>query len=134
MRILIVENDILVALSIEETLISAGHDVVACVSDAEGAVKVGSASHLDVALVDFHLDHGCSGVEVARLLTPRGIGILFVSSNPDGCRAAIESGALGCLRKPFTGESLIATVAVVEAILKGKAPAKLPQGLELYPS
>jgi CheY-like chemotaxis protein len=134
MRILVVENDILVALSIEETLVSAGHDVVACVSDAAAAEKVASAAHLDVALVDFHLDHGCSGLEVAQLLKPRGIGVLFVSSNPDGCRAAVESGAIGCLRKPFTGGSLIATVTVAEAILKGETPAKLPHGLELYPS
>jgi two-component system, response regulator PdtaR len=133
MRVLIVENDALIGLSIQDVLESAGHDVVCCANDLASAQGFISAEPpFDLVLVDFQLDHGCSGVDIARLFIPLGIAVMFVSSNPDGCRTAINSGALGCLRKPFTETSLVATVSLVEKIVKGETPAKLPSGLELY--
>jgi DNA-binding NarL/FixJ family response regulator len=132
MRILIVEAHAIIALAMKKILASAGHDIVGVARDLLSALRMAPAAAPDMALVDFHLIRGGPELDVARRLQHRGIACVFVSSNPDGCRTALDSGALGCLRKPFGAAALTATVAVVEASLRGNAPENLPPGLELY--
>ena len=125
MRILIVEDEALVALQIEMSLEEAEHDVAGQADTLGGALELAEKECPDLALVDVRLAQGCSGIDVATELKKRGIPALFVTGNcPGSQRGDI---ALGCLHKPFSASQLTAAVAAAESIMKGKPP-KVPFG------
>ena len=136
MRILIVEDDALIASVMEDILVMAGHVIVGFARDINAALATAEVLRCDLALVDFVLARGDSGGDAARLLRTRyKIPSIFVSGSGHECRKlAIESAALGCLPKPFKPEELVATVATVEAILSGLATQNSPETFELYPT
>jgi DNA-binding response OmpR family regulator len=134
MRILIVEDEAIVAFSMDDALTAAGQTVVGIARDEQTAIGLAEQYRPDLALVDLSLARGCSGAAVAQSLRERlGIPAIFVSGFPLDCRkVSSHIGALGCLSKPFDDEDLIGAIAVAEAVLDGKSPASLPKGLELY--
>jgi Response regulator containing a CheY-like receiver domain and an HTH DNA-binding domain len=83
MRILIVEDEAIVAFSIDDALTSAGKTVVGIARDEEAAMRLAEEHHPDLALVDLSLARGSSGATVAQALRERyGIPAIFVSSFP----------------------------------------------------
>jgi CheY-like chemotaxis protein len=118
----------------EAILSQAGHVIVGFARDEDAAVKMAGGHRADLALVDLHLARDTSGAVAARQLrTCYGTPSLFVSAAADECRkAAEEAGALGCLSKPFRAKDLVGAVAIVEMIIRGQTPQRMPQGLELY--
>lgn len=136
MRILVVEDEALIALTIGDVLQNAGHDVVGLARDEQSAITMASRLRPELALVDLNLARGTSGAVAARALREQlGIPSVFVSGSPRECRAAAkESGALGCLNKPFTEHELARSITALAAILAGETPGELPANLELYGS
>jgi len=130
-RILLVEDEALVALEMEAILENVGHSVVGTVDTTAGAVTLARALKPDLALVDVRLAHGDSGLDVASELAPLGIPVLFVTGNFPGEQT--DRLALGCLHKPFGERQLVESVAAVMAIARGgAAPGRLPMGLHLF--
>jgi len=133
LRVLVIEDEALVALEIESFLNAAGHFVVGVAEDRVSAAALGRRTEPrpDLALLDMRLANGASGLEVAADLTALGIAVLFVTGN---CPAERGQGlAVGCLHKPFTEGELLASVAVAEAVLRSRPlPRRLPSGLHLY--
>lgn len=134
MRVLIVEDEPLIAAFVQEALLDAGHQVTGRARSEETALEMASLDPPDLALVDFHLASGRSGAHVASVLRRLyGTLVIFVSGDPDACRQeAIATGALGCLHKPFEEEDLVASVAIVQAIKDHRLPHSPPKGLQLY--
>lgn len=134
MRILIVEDEVIVAFSIDDALTSAGQTVVGIARDEVTALRLADQCHPDLALVDLSLAHGGSGAAVAQALRERhGIPAIFVSGFPIDCRkVSSHIGAIGCLSKPFEDDDLVESIAVAEAVLGGESPTHLPKCLELY--
>ena len=130
LRVLIVEDEALVALEIEGMLALAGHEAVAQADDLASAIQAAEAERPDLALVDIRLAHGSSGLEVAKALKELGIPVVFATGNcPD---AAGSEVALGCLHKPITDRALSGAIAAAEALLKGERPASVPTAMHLY--
>lgn len=136
MRILIVEDDAMFAFAIDDALSNAGHEIVGFARDEYAALDMAAVKEPDLALMDLRLARDTSGANAARLLRERfGIPSVFVSSSPEDCRrAAKESGALGCLSKPFMDQDLISVVAIAEHIIQGRAIDLRPRGFEVYPA
>ncbi len=133
LRVLVTEDEALVALEIESLLTAAGHAVVGVAEDRASAVELARRTEPtpDLALVDMRLANGASGLEVAADFAALGIAVLFVTGN---CPAERGRGlAVGCLHKPFTEGELLASVAAAEAVLgRRPLPRRLPSGLHLY--
>lgn len=129
-RLLLVEDEPLVAFDNEHALVEEGFEVVATVDSVADALSV-LASDADVHLVlaDVTLVDG-SGIEVARAAHARGIAVMFVTADcPEGGRAF----ARGCLAKPYRPSDLIAAIAVIEGQVKGRTrPRRLPRGFSLF--
>ena len=130
-RILIVEDEYLVACDLEASLEELGYSCAGIAPDLETALTL-AATKPDLALVDIHLRDGQTGPLIAeRLAQDHGIAVLFVTANP---RMAIEAkppGVLGVLNKPCQEEVVAAAVAYA---LKSKDGAPLlspPAGLTL---
>lgn len=129
-RILIVEDEALVAMEIEAILESAGHQIIGCADNLRDAVSLAGNRQPDVALIDIQLAQGDSGLDVAASLTAKGIACLFASGN---CPKERGQGlALGCLHKPFNDRSLTAAVEAVRDLKAGKAPSSIPASMHLY--
>ena len=80
--VLIVEDEILIAMDLEMQLEAAGHRVVALASTADEAVAAAEAHTPDVALMDLRLADGSSGIDAGhRLYTLQGIRCIYMSGN-----------------------------------------------------
>jgi chemotaxis response regulator CheB len=67
-RVLIVEDELVVATSLESRLVALGYDVVASVSSGEDALTIAPAASPDVVLMDIRLSGRMKGTEAARRL------------------------------------------------------------------
>lgn len=121
--ILIVEDEVLVALDLEDIVSGAGYRVVGIVGDARAADAIGCAPR--VALVDLNLRDGPTGVAIARTLSARyGTRIIFVTANPDQISNPPPT-ALGYVQKPFNPETIAGSLGFA---LAGDAASR-PRGL-----
>ncbi|KHK90563.1 response regulator [Novosphingobium malaysiense] len=112
-KVLIVEDEFLLALQLEDILEDGGHAVIGTVPDAASLAKLGDAP--DVALVDLNLRDGLTGPEVARQLALQfGARVIYVTANPKQIGSPAPT-AVGIVQKPFTRESILAAIAYVLA-------------------
>jgi signal transduction histidine kinase/DNA-binding response OmpR family regulator len=115
-RLLVVEDEALVALDIVAALESASADVVGTASTAKEALNIIDATSLDGALLDANL-RGHPVDEIAAALVARNIPFLFVTGyGSESLPKAFAKTAM--IIKPFSQEQLIAAVASL-----GEAPA-----------
>jgi DNA-binding response OmpR family regulator len=133
MRILIVEDEMVVAWDIQSTLESAGHTIVGIAmsfGEADSIIKDGCP---DLALVNINLKGGKgAGIDFARnLLDKCGIPSLFVSGQIGEARKN-KDAALGFLGKPWRSRTLLASVDVAHRLINGENPDPVPPELELF--
>ena len=128
-RIMIVEDEPLVAFDNEYMLKDAGYEIVATVDSLADALAVIEAHALDLVLTDISLSGDGDGTDVARAAGARDIPVLFVTGN---CSEEAKSLALGCLAKPYSERVLLGTLAAVDQHLQGRAPKRVPEELTLY--
>ena len=92
-KVLIVEDDLIIALSAEKMIQRLGLDVVKIVDTGEKAVETALESKPDIIMMDIRLAGDMDGVEAAfkireTLPEPR---LIFVTGNADpGYRAKVE--------------------------------------------
>jgi DNA-binding response OmpR family regulator len=129
-RILIVEDEPLVAFDNEHLLGDAGYQVVGTVDNVEDAAALIDAQQIDLILTDLTLSDDGSGADVARAAQAKGVPVLFVTGHALG--PDVQALGLGCLTKPFTEKGLKAALEALDGMLQGKTPKRLPAGLSLY--
>lgn len=113
-RILIVEDEFLIAMVAEDELTDAGHEIVGIAAGYESAITLAMTERPDLAILDVRLASIRDGIDVALELRQRlGIpAILATGSHDDeNLRRAQPALPLGWLAKPYTPEGLIAAVA-----------------------
>ncbi|USI74100.1 response regulator [Sphingomonas morindae] len=130
LRLLIVEDEALVAMLIEDALTLHGHQVVAIADTAAEAIEIGRRERPDLALCDVKLADGDSGIAAAEALAGLGIACLFLSGNcpPSGGDPRI----IGCLPKPFHTATVGQAVRAAHAIACGDVAPRLPTGMVVY--
>lgn len=128
-RILVVEDEPLVAFDNEHLLNDAGYEVVATVDTLEAARKVIESEALDLVLTDIKLNGDGDGTGVARLARGRGVPVLFVTGH---CSDEAKSLGVGCLAKPYSDRVLKGALDALDRHLQGRRLKKLPPQLTLY--
>jgi DNA-binding response OmpR family regulator len=128
-RILIVEDEPLVAFDNETMLQDADYAIVATVDNYADAAAAIAAERIDLILTDISLAGEGSGIDVARAAAAKGIPVLFVTGN---CTAEAQSLALGCLAKPYSERIFLAALNAIDDHLQGREPKKVPEQLTLY--
>ncbi|MFC7537966.1 response regulator [Sphingomonas sp. GCM10030256] len=127
-RILVVEDEPLVAFDNETMIADAGYEVVATVDRYADAVAQLDESEVDLILSDILLTGERSGVDLAREAKRRGVPVLFVTAHPP---AGAEELAIGHLLKPYNERALKAALKAIDRHLAGKL-ADPPEGLVFY--
>ncbi|MFZ2997484.1 response regulator [Sphingobium sp.] len=112
-KILIVEDEIFVALEIEQIVEDAGFEVAAIAADRAAALE--AAAGCDIALVDLNLRDGPTGPSIGMdLAAQHGMRIIYVTANPAQIGAA-SVVALGVITKPFRAHSVSAALRLAAA-------------------
>ncbi|WP_168878875.1 response regulator [Rhizobium sp. P28RR-XV] len=126
MRILVVEDELLIGLDMEYVLRSLGYEVAGPVTNAADARKLGAT--VDIALVDVNLSDGPTGpTSAAYLRQTHGVTIIFTTANPEAVIA--NSDAIGVLSKPVSASDLLSAIEYAIACRKGE-PAVAPTCLK----
>lgn len=115
LRILVVEDEILIALELESLLQDLGHDVVGIAASSEDALALGQELKPDLAFVDIHLADGPTGVDVARhLAAQHQVTVLFMTANAKRIPEDF-AGAWGVIAKPYTERGVREALSYVMA-------------------
>lgn len=118
-RVLVVDDDPLVSLSIRLTLERHGFETVLADGGVSGLHAL-EASRFDVMIVDIFMPE-MRGFESVRVFHQRAPDVPLIAISgyafaqhttpaPDFLRMALELGATRCLRKPFTPAALLAVI------------------------
>ena len=128
-RILIVEDEILVALELQSILRELGYEAVGIAPDLPTA-RGYFAQDIDLALVDLNLRDGLTGPEIGATLGANGVTVLFVTANPRLLGNGI-AGAIGVITKPTDEDMVRSAVLYALAVREGQA-AQAPPYLRLF--
>jgi CheY-like chemotaxis protein len=108
-RILIVEDEMLVAMNIEDMLLDLGHEVAGIASRLEPALSLAREASFDLALLDVNLA-GASSFPVAAIIRERNLPLIFATGyGPKGVAEEFQSYPV--LQKPFRSHELDRTIA-----------------------
>lgn len=129
-KILIVEDECLVASHLESIIEDRGYMSVGIAPDLGAALELAEAKP-DLALVDVNLCDGPTGPLIAERLAEHGVGILFVTANPRMLEGA-AGAAIGVLTKPCDEEVIGAAVDYALNARQGAALPAPPTGLRLF--
>lgn len=84
LRVVIAEDEAVVALDLQDVIRDAGGDVVGIAVRGEDAITLSAALRPDVVLMDVHLMGDLDGIEAARAIkSMRGIAVIFVTAHGD---------------------------------------------------
>ncbi len=128
-RILIVEDEMLVAYELESILEDLGHQPVGIVPDVQAA-ELYFDEALDLALVDLNLRDGLTGPQIGERLGERGVTVLFITANPSLLGNGI-AGAIGVITKPADERTVMAAVDYALGVREGRQVTP-PRELRLF--
>jgi CheY-like chemotaxis protein len=104
-RILVVEDEMLIAMLVEQMAEDLGYDVVGPAMTIGEALSLIDEQTIDGAVLDMNLGHGVSSAPVAEALVAKGVPFLFASGY--GANGAFENvSAAPVLNKPFLTHDL----------------------------
>jgi len=134
-KILIVEDDLMIADMAEELLVREGYDVCGIARTVDEAVRLARCHNPDLALLDLRLADGGLGTSVAAQLVPFGkLGILYATGNMSQLPLTAIDGH-GCLSKPYRPNDLLRGLELVTQIAAtGKSALPFPKGFHVLPS
>jgi PAS domain S-box-containing protein len=120
-RVMIVDDDALVAFHLQKTILSLGYEVSGIFASGEEAIAEVPRQKPDVILMDVQLRDKLSGIETAKLIREQhAIPVVFVSAFSDDVMLmqACMTEPYGYLIKPVKERELHATIEM--ALYKGK--------------
>jgi PAS domain S-box-containing protein len=132
-RILIVEDESIIARDIEESLTSLGFEVVSLEVSGEKAVERASREKPDLVLMDIVLQGPLDGIEAATEIRSRlGIPVIYLTAYTDSkvMERAKVTEPFGYLIKPFDNREL--SFAIEMALYKHKTELELRESRHRY--
>lgn len=112
-KILIVEDETIVALDIKHALKRLNFEVTAMATNYEDAIKSAKSDIPDILLTDIQLENSKNGIEVAKdiqKIAPISIIYLTAFSDDSTIQEAIQTDPIGYMIKPFNREELKSTI------------------------
>lgn len=104
-RVLVVEDEFLVALGLEDNLRSLGCTVVGPIASLSGAMAAAAHEKVDAAILDVNLA-GEAVYPAASILADRGIPFIFCSGYTGSVRMPAEFADAPRVAKPYTSRAI----------------------------
>ena len=125
-RVLIVEDDMLIALDVEHALREAGYDVCGVASSEAEALELAERLRPEMAVVDISLGPGDGRVVAKTLCGTYATKVLFATGQCDEVDGLKGTGAVACLPKPYQAHLVPPALVAVERLAAGDASEPLP--------
>ena len=125
-KILIVEDERIVAMDLAGTLTELGYQVAGMVTRGEDAIAKAATDDIDLILMDVRLAGKIDGIQAAQTIREsRDIPVIYLTAHSDNdtLRRAVHSAASGYLVKPFKSPELRCAIEI--AIHKHAIDVKL---------
>jgi DNA-binding LytR/AlgR family response regulator len=135
LKVLIVEDEALLAMELESLIEEAGHSVVGWATSSDEARSMVDSTDADIAFVDIHLTDGPTGVDVAEYIGERKRSmVVFMTANPKRIPDHF-AGAIGVIAKPYTMNGLTSALRYLQEGVRRPPPVSvLPAGFTLSPA
>jgi len=134
-KILIVEDEVIIARDEEDKLKTLGYNIVEIVSNGEDAVKKAKSLKPDIILMDINLKKEMDGIDAAAIIHEQHLApVIFITGYTDEetLRRAQKTRPYGFIKKPFDLTSIGITIKM--AIHQFKVDEKLQKAEEKFRS
>jgi len=129
--LLIVEDDVLPAITLRDELQDAGFHVLDLTQHVDQAMAAALECKPALALVNIELQGRDDGIGLAREFKLMGIPVLFISGQEERARSA-KAVAIGSLAKPYHPKQMIEAVRYLLRHIEGDESLPRPVGLEVF--
>jgi CheY-like chemotaxis protein len=135
LKVLIAEDDLMIADMTEEVLVEHGYDVCGIARTVADAVALGRQHKPDLAVIDVRLADGGLGTEVAAQLDALGrLGVLYATGNMSYLMLSVPKGD-ACISKPYRSVDLLRSLQIVaDIVATGTASPPFPRGFQVLAS
>ena len=117
-RVLIIEDEPIIAMDLQQLVESAGHDVVGVAASEEEAVAIAEMERPSLVLADVNLGQGGDGASaVERILARHAAPVIFVTAYPERLLTGSRVEPAFVITKPF--EPTMLAVATYQAVTRG---------------
>jgi CheY-like chemotaxis protein len=111
-RVMIIEDEPIIAMDLENLLTELGHEVVAMAATRDEAVAKARSERPGLVLADINLGEGGSGIDaVSEILESFDIPVIFVTAYPERLLTGERPEPTYLIAKPFLPETIQATVS-----------------------
>jgi DNA-binding response OmpR family regulator len=135
LKVLIAEDQLLIADQVEEILVGSGYEVCGIARTVDEGVILGELCKPDLAVLDLRLAEGDLGSDIAHRLNGRSnFGILYATGNDTNKSTLTKVDGDALITKPFRAEDLVRALEIVwEIATAGTATRPFPNGFRLLP-
>ena len=110
-KVLIIEDDPIIAMDLENLVSELGHKVVAVAATKDDAVAKARSERPGLVLADINLGEGGSGIDaVSEILSSFDIPVIFITAYPEKLLTGERPEPTYLIAKPFLPETVQATV------------------------
>ncbi|WP_244490402.1 response regulator [Rhizobium sp. Root708] len=128
-KILIVEDDALIAADVQDIVASSGYEVVGIADSFESAQRL--APFATIALVDVNLRDGATGPMIAQYLANDfGVAVVMVTANPEMIVTDL-SKVIGLISKPAHPQLIGSVLQYLTTIREGGRGSP-PEGMRVF--
>jgi CheY-like chemotaxis protein len=135
LKVLIAEDDLMIADMVEMLLVDAGYEVCGIARTVAEAIALAQRHKPDLAVIDVRLANGDLGTEIAAQLG--GLdrpGVLYATGNVSTVLLTAADGH-ACLSKPYRSPDLLRSLEIVaEIVATGTASPPFPRGFQVLPA
>jgi len=111
-RILIIEDEAVIAMDLADLVTSAGHEVCATATTASQAVAAAKRERPDLVLADIQLADGSSGIDaVKEILSSFEVPVIFITAFPDRLLTGERPEPTFLITKPYSPDMVRAAVS-----------------------
>lgn len=114
-KILVVEDEIIVAVNLGQKLKKLGYELVGITSSGEEAIQKAEENHPDLVLMDINIEGNLDGIETAEVLRNRfHTPVIYLTAYADESTLdrAKKTQPLGYIVKPFESDQLRSSIEV----------------------
>lgn len=112
-RVLVIEDEAMIALDIETIVAGLGHHVIGIARTRDEAIRLGRDDRPDLVLADIRLADQSSGIDAARALLGAfpGMPVIFITGFPERLLTGQRPEPTFLIAKPFTAEQVASAVS-----------------------
>lgn len=113
-KILIVEDELIVAKDLEAMLEEAGYEVVGIARTVRNALEIIERTNVQLVLLDIYLEGPQTGIDLAYRLNERNIAFVYLSANSNqrALEAAERTRPYGFMVKPFREKDVLVSLEI----------------------